>query len=82
MGFVHDLRRSTRIPLTGEAEARAYYAVGQMRAHAIRRWALVFKSDAVIERVQLAQTLSEKAVEIRAFRDQAEAEAWARGGAT
>jgi hypothetical protein len=80
MGLVHDLRRSTRIPPTGEVEARAYHAAGQMRAHAIRRWALVVTSDAAFGIVRLAEMLAEKAVDIRAFRDPEDAEAWARGG--
>jgi hypothetical protein len=80
MGLVHDQRRVVRVPLAGEIEARAYYAAGQMRAHAVRRWALVVKGDAAFGMGRMGEALANDTVEFRAFMEMAEALTWARGG--
>lgn len=77
MGVIHDWRRLRAAPSTDEIRARARYGatLGPIR------WALVVPGDASYGMGRMAEILTEQhAIELRTFRDLAEAEAWARGG--
>jgi len=45
----------------------------------VRRWALVVKGDAAFGMGRMGEALANDTVEFRAFREVAEALAWARG---
>ena len=75
MGVVHDQRRLRDAPSAEEGRARAAYVV----ALGIRRWAVLVGSDVQYGMARLGDAHSSgTSTEIQAFRDPAEAEAWAR----
>jgi hypothetical protein len=77
MGVLHDQRRLRDAPSTEEGKTRAAYVA----ALGIRRWAVLAGNDVQYGMARLADALSSgTSTEIRAFRDPAEAEAWAREG--
>jgi hypothetical protein len=77
MGILHDQRQLPDAPSTEEGKSRAAYVV----ARGIRRWAVLVATDVQYGMARLGDAHSAgTATEIQAFRDPAEAEAWARGG--
>jgi hypothetical protein len=75
MGFLHDQRRLKHAPSIEEGKARVNFVAGR----GIRRWAVLAAGDATYGMGRMGEALSAATpVEIRAFRDPAEAEAWAR----
>jgi hypothetical protein len=76
MGVLHDQRRLKHAPSVEEGKARVSFVAGR----GIRRWAVLAAGDATYGMGRMGEALSAAtSVEIRAFRDPAEAEAWARG---
>jgi hypothetical protein len=75
MGVLHDQRRLKRAPSIEEGKARVHFVAGR----GIRRWAVLAAGDATYGMGRMGEALSASTtVEIRAFRNPAEAEAWAR----
>ena len=75
MGVLHDQRRLRDAPSAEEGRARAAYVAWR----GMRRWAVLAGSDAAYGMGRMGEGISSgTATEIRAFRDPAEAEAWAR----
>jgi len=78
LNVLHDQRRLKDAPSAEEGKARAAYVV----ARGIRRWAVLVGSDVQYGMARLGDAHSSgTSTEIQAFRDPAEAEAWARGDA-
>jgi hypothetical protein len=77
MGVLHDQRRLTDAPSIDEGKARVAFVI----ARGIRRWAVLAGSEASYGMGRMGAGISGgTSTEIRAFRDPADAEAWARGG--
>ena len=75
MGVMHDQRLQKDAPSPEEGKSRAAYVV----ARGIPRWAVLVGSDVQYGMARLGDAHSAgTATEIQAFRDPAEAEAWAR----
>lgn len=80
MGVIHDWRRLLTAPPSTEIMARAEY-VTEIPAMKGTRWALIVAGTAAYGMGRMAEILMEtSSVELRVFRDMAEAEAWVRGG--
>lgn len=76
MGVLHDQRGVRDAPSNDEGKKRAAYVV----ARRIGRWAVLVGSDVQYGMARLGDAHSSgTSTEIRAFRDPAEAETWARG---
>lgn len=77
MGVLHDTRLIKRFHSVEEAEERVAFVTKL----GIRRWAVLAESPVGYGLGRLGEGLSSGTpTEIRAFRDPAKAEAWARGG--
>jgi hypothetical protein len=76
MGVLHDWRGLHEPPEAADIRSRAEYGAKLGRI----RWALVVSSDVGYGMGRMAEILTETPlIELRAFKDIAEAEAWARG---
>ena len=77
MGILHDQRQLKRGPSIEEGRARVSFVASRR----IRKWAVLAESPDGYGMGRVGQALSDgTATAIRAFRDQAEAEAWLREG--
>jgi hypothetical protein len=82
MGVLHDWRRLTSAPPTTEVRARADHLVKHAARFGRMRWALVVGSaDVSYGMARMAEALvhAPSQIEVRAFRDPGDAEAWVRG---
>ncbi len=80
MGVIHDWRRLLTASPSTEIMARAEY-VTEIPAMKGTRWALIVAGTVTYGMGRMAEILMEtSSVELRVFRDMAEAEAWVRGG--
>jgi len=81
MGVLHDWRALLEAPQPLDVRRRADYLERHVASFRFTRWALVVSRSATYGMGRIEQTLlNGSPVEIRIFRDLAEAEAWARGG--
>jgi hypothetical protein len=81
MGVVHDWRGLGEAPLPSDIRTRADYVKRHASSLARPRWALVVTEGVNYGMGRMAEGLVDgSSVELRAFRDLAEAEAWVRGG--
>ena len=82
MGAINDWRQHRNGLPTGEIRARSHYLVRNAHAFGTMRWALVAPADVAYGMGRMAETLTAaRPLELRTFRDMAEAEAWVRGAA-
>jgi hypothetical protein len=78
MGVIHDWRRLLKAPATPDIIARSSYVKGIPPLKGTR-WAFVVGSLAAFGVARMAQILTEESsLELRVFRDMAQAEAWVR----
>ena len=79
MGFVYDLRPRSRMEPATEVLQHVHFLSKEMKARAIKRWAVVAQGGAHYGMARMGETLG-GGRQFRGFREMAEAEAWARGG--
>jgi len=77
MGVVHDWRKQQAALSTEEVRKRASYAE-HLAELGVTRWAILVARNADYGMGRVGQAITD-GVQLRAFRDQVEAEAWARG---
>lgn len=79
MGAVHDWRGHRNGLPASEIRVRSHYLVRNAAAFGRMRWALVAPADVAYGMGRMAETLTAAPLlELRAFRDMVEAEAWVR----
>lgn len=79
MGVVHDWRGLGEAPLPSDIRTRADYVERHASSLARKRWALVVAEGVNHDMGRMAEGLVDaSSIELRAFRDLAEAEAWVR----
>jgi hypothetical protein len=80
MGVVHDWRRLSGVLLASEIVVRSAYLTRHLSEAVATRWALVASADAAFGMGRMAEAfVNLSAIQVRVFRDLAEAEAWVRG---